>query len=98
MLRTAAIPPWSGSGCKVDRDGRCPPWVEAVPTLDVIGFRGPQADLSLDHFVSPGEQRYWHGYAEGLGGFEIDHQFNFDTQLNWKVGRLGTLEYFSDIL
>jgi hypothetical protein len=32
---------------------------------------------SLDHLIRPRQQRGWDGEAEGLGGLEVDDQFNF---------------------
>jgi len=31
----------------------------------------------LDHLVRGGQQRFRDGEAEGLGGLEVDHQFEF---------------------
>src|SRR4029453_17673109 len=60
---------------------------------------GPKADsctaaiLSLfDHQVGAAKQRKRHGKAEGLGGFQIDDQFDFGGLLNWEIGRLLPLE------
>ena len=32
---------------------------------------------SFNHLVSAGEERGWHGEAQGLGGFQINHQLKF---------------------
>src|SRR5438552_4274075 len=47
---------------------------------------------SFDHLVGAGEQRGWHGEAEGLGSLEIDHKFEFDRLHDRKVGWLRTVE------
>jgi hypothetical protein len=37
---------------------------------------------SFDHLVGTGEQRGWHGKAERLRGFEVDHQFKIRRLLD----------------
>src|SRR4029077_11427839 len=51
----------------------------------------------FDHFVSPGEQRWWHCEAEGLCGLEIDHKFELGGLFDWQVCGFGALEYFVNI-
>jgi hypothetical protein len=53
--------------------------------------------LSLDHLVSPGEQRGWHGKAERLDGFEIDQQLERDALLDGEVGGLCPSKNFPNI-
>jgi hypothetical protein len=38
--------------------------------------------MLLDHLVGAGEQRWWHGKAKTIGGFQIDAQFDFCGLLN----------------
>jgi len=47
---------------------------------------------SLDHLVGAGEERWRHGEAKSLGGFQIDYQFVLVWRLHWKVRRLLALE------
>src|ERR1700680_4194630 len=48
--------------------------------------------FSLDHLVGGGQQRFWDGEAERLGGFEIDDKLEFGVLLHWQVGRPLALE------
>src|SRR6516162_3073639 len=41
---------------------------------------------SLDHLVSGGQQRFWDGEAEGLGGFEVDDEVDFCDLLHRQIG------------
>src|SRR5262245_134597 len=52
---------------------------------------------SFDHLVGAGENRVWHGQAEGLGGLEIDDELEPGRQLDRQLARLGTLEDAIDI-
>src|SRR5205807_6286497 len=52
---------------------------------------------SFDDLVGAGEQRLRHGEAEGLGGFEVDHQLKFARLLDRQVARLGALEDLSGV-
>ena len=42
--------------------------------------------LSFNHLVGAGKQRFRHGKAERLSGFEIDHQLILVGRLYWKIG------------
>src|SRR5262249_12809289 len=43
----------------------------------------------FDHFVGTGEYCRWHCEAEHLGGFEIDHTFNFGGKLDRQIAGRG---------
>jgi hypothetical protein len=47
----------------------------------------------LDHLVSAGEQRRWHGDAKRLRGLQIDDQLELGRLLDRQVGRLRSPEY-----
>ena len=51
----------------------------------------------FDHLVGAGEQRRWHGEAQGLGGLEIDYQLVLGRRLHREVGGLFALEDAIDI-
>jgi hypothetical protein len=46
----------------------------------------------LDNLISGGQQRFWDGEAECLGGLEVDDQINFGDLLYGEVGRLVAFE------
>src|SRR6516164_7059651 len=58
---------------------------------------GPGAPRLLDHFVGGGQQCFWDGEAEGVGGLEVDDQLNFCELLYWEVGRLVAFQNASGI-
>src|SRR6516164_7891660 len=47
---------------------------------------------SLDHLVRAGEQRLRNVEVQGLGGFEVDSQFELRWLLNGKISRLVSIE------
>src|ERR1700730_10503633 len=47
------------------------------------------ADPSLDHLIRPLQERRRDRPAEGLGGLEVDGQFEFRRLLERKISRLG---------
>jgi hypothetical protein len=49
----------------------------------------PEVTASFDHFVGKSNQLIRHGKSEGLGGFEVDDQFEFGRRLHRKIGKLG---------
>jgi hypothetical protein len=51
----------------------------------------------LDHLVGGCQQRFRHGEAEGLGGPEVDHQFEFGWLFNRDVGDFAAAEEFDDL-
>src|SRR5262245_2045935 len=63
-------------GSNVMLDGGPPrcrtPWNSTKPTSNLARLVG--AD-SFDDFVGPRQYRRWDGQTEGLGGLEIDHEF-----------------------
>jgi hypothetical protein len=52
---------------------------------------------SFNHLVGAGKQRFRHGKAERLSGFEIDHQLILVGRLYRKIGWLLALEDAIDI-
>src|SRR6266446_1513120 len=48
----------------------------------------------LNHLIRPLQERRRDGQAEGLGGLEVDDQFEGRGLLDGKLGRLGTFENF----
>src|SRR6516164_7196085 len=42
----------------------------------------------FDHLVGAGKQRWWHGQAQRLGGFQVDDKFVLGRRLHWKITRL----------
>jgi len=47
---------------------------------------------SFDHLVGAGEQRLRNVEVQGLGGFEVDSQFELRWLLNGKISRLFSIE------
>src|SRR5260370_35149439 len=47
------------------------------------------ASRSLDHLIRPLEERRRGGQAEGLGGLEVDDQFELGGLLDGEIGGLG---------
>jgi hypothetical protein len=52
-----------------------------------ISSHSAHRDL-LDHLVCGGQQGFWDGETERLGGFEVDCQLELGSQLDRKFGRL----------
>src|SRR5262249_5992621 len=46
----------------------------------------------FDDLIRPQQQRRWDREAKGLGGLEVDDQFELRRLLDGEVGRLGALE------
>ena len=42
----------------------------------------------LDDLIGGGQQRFRDGEAEGLGGLEVDDEFELGRELNWQIARL----------
>src|SRR5919197_2805738 len=77
---------------EVDRSyGRllCAP--EAAPRLPRRPASGIR-DVSLDHLVVAGNERWQHFEAERLRCLKIEHKFDLRRLLHWEVGRLFALE------
>src|SRR5438445_10264822 len=55
------------------------------------------ASRSLDHLIRPLQERRRDRQAEGLGGLEIEEQFEFGGLLKGKVGGLDTLQDLVDV-
>ena len=51
---------------------------------------GAGAGPSLDHLVCSQQEGLWHGQAEGLGGLEVDHQFELGRLLDRQIAWFGT--------
>jgi hypothetical protein len=51
----------------------------------------------LNHLVGGRNQRRWHGEAEHLRRFEVDHQLVLGRRLHRQVGRLLALEDAIDV-
>jgi len=51
----------------------------------------------LDHLIGSRKQFVWDGEAQRLGGLEIDDQLKLCRHLQWKIGRLLTLEDAVDV-
>ena len=60
-----------------------------------INPRQRNSGASLDDLVGAGEQRWRHGQAERVGGFQIDDQLELGRLLHREIGQLGTLQYGS---
>ena len=51
----------------------------------------------FDHLIGSRKQFVWDGESERLGGLEIDDQLKLCRRLQWKIGRLLTLEDAVDV-
>src|SRR5712691_6209441 len=82
------------------RHPTCEPWrlwsatcmTGATARLSPKTLRRASRAASFDHRVGTHQQGRRHFQAEGLGGLEVDHQFELRRQNDWQVGRLGTLK------
>jgi hypothetical protein len=54
--------------------------------------RGGHPPVLLDDLGGAGEDRGWHGEAEGLGSLEIDHQLERGRLLDRQIGRLSPFQ------
>ena len=54
-------------------------------------------NVSFDHLVGAGEDRWRHGQTERIRGPEIDDQLECGWLLDWQIGRLGALQDLPDI-
>src|SRR5262245_24093518 len=93
MRRTQSEQMWSGLLPKADSGGS---------SCDVANVPFPGSCTAakvalLDHLIGARAQRRWHVEAERLGGFEVEHHFEFGRRLHWQVGRLFALEDAIDV-
>ena len=70
--------------------------VDALPRIDAIGHKetlAPRQKGSLfDYFIGALLEDQRHGYAQCLGGLQIDHQFKSARLLNRKIDRFRAIE------
>src|SRR5919107_1926994 len=59
---------------------------------DAIGYPSATSGSSFDHHIGAADQRGRQGDAQGTGGLQIDEQFHFRDQLDWKICGLLTIE------
>src|SRR5262249_39571697 len=85
----------------MQRKKRCPlyPRKRTCAVQLAMSALGQQRTLPilLDHIVGAGYQLRRNSETECLGGPEVDREFEFCRQLNWKIARLLALENAGDI-
>src|SRR5262245_17572399 len=64
--------------------------------MSALGQKRTSSPL-FDHLIGAREKRRGQDEAERLGGREIDEEFKFNRQLDWKIGGLYAPENFVDI-
>src|SRR6202035_4094396 len=61
--------------------------------------QAPQQMASLfDHLVSPEDQRRRHIQTDGLGGFQVDREYELRRLLDRDVGRRNAVESLADFI
>jgi hypothetical protein len=53
---------------------------------------GMNARRSLNHLIGSGQQRFRDCEAKGLGGLQVDDQFEFGWKLDWQLAHFGTAQ------